>query len=145
MHEITGRSKAVNTILTWTGPPVLVAVSIGVGRLSVVLAPGERPGQNSLFSTPALDLVLFGLTFVGCVVCFVWHRSALLTAAGVIAALWYYSELYLHRSTDPLSGLVYFVTGPLAIICGICGLVGFFSGLTRARRAQAAGTGVEPD
>ena len=47
--------------------------------------------------------------------------SALLTAAGVIAALWYYSELYLHRSTDPLGGLVYFVTGPLAIICGICG------------------------
>lgn len=130
------RDRGRSEVVTWALPPVLLATSIGVARLSIELAPGERPGRESLFSTPALDLLLFGLALASCVVCFVWRRSALLTAAGAIGAQWYYSELYLSRSTDPLAGLVYVITAPLAAICGVCGLVAFFSGRSQRSRAQ---------
>jgi hypothetical protein len=136
MREITGPSTVVNTILTWTIPPLLTAASIGVGYLSVALVPGEIPDDETLL-TRALDVLLFGLVLVGCGACFVWHRSAPFTALGVIVALWYYSDLYLHRSTDPLGGLVYFATIPLAALCAVCGLVGFFSGRKRARQKRA--------
>jgi hypothetical protein len=130
----------MSTFLTWTVPLVLLAAAMEVARQSIRLAPGEVPGSKSLFSTPALDLVLMGLAVGSCVACFVWPRSALVTAGGFIAVLWYYSELYLHRSTDPLAGLVYLLTAPLAGVCAICGLAGFLSGRSRRARAVQAAT-----
>ena len=120
----------------------ILATSAAVARLSIRLAPGERPGRDSLFSTPALDMVLFALVVAACVACFLWPRSALLSAAGSIWALWYYSGLYLHRSTDPLAGMVYVMTAPLAAACAVCGLVGFLR--TRSRRARPAQKAGEP-
>jgi hypothetical protein len=125
------RSSAV---LTWTMPFILAGASLAAGWESMRLAPGEVPGAKSEFSTPLLDLVVFGLAVMACIACYVWDRSALLTAATTIGALWYYSELYLHASTDPLAGTVYLVTLPLAVACAICGIAGFVFGIQRRRR-----------
>src|SRR5258705_1446003 len=139
MGESARRSRVVGTILTWTIPFVLFAASMEVARQSIRLAPGERDGMNSLFSTPALNLALLGLAVGSCAACYVWPRSALLTAAGSIWALWYYSQLYFHRSTDPLAGLVFLETVPVAAVCAIFGVVGFVYGrATPARAARAA-------
>ncbi|WP_155372811.1 hypothetical protein [Catellatospora vulcania] len=140
MRETTARFGPLNTILTWAVPPLLFAAAMVVGTLSIRWAPGDIPGRESLYSTLALDLVLYGLVLLACAACFRWPRSALLTAMGVIGALSHYSLLYLHRSTDPLAGMIFIITVPLGALCAACALIAFLVSLSRNRRVQAAGS-----
>src|SRR5262245_49402308 len=134
-----GDRRLVRVILTWTLPLLLVASAVTAARESIRLAQGMHNEHGKVYSTPSLDLLMFGLVLAGCVVCFRLPSSALLTAAGCVGVLWYYSDLIMQADRgNPLQGMVYFVTFPCAVVCVSCGVLGFVQGWRKRRRADPA-------
>jgi hypothetical protein len=151
MGEITEWPSGVRSILTWVVPPALTVASLVAGYESVIRAhesarlaceSAKLAGQNvgrcdRAFSDEAMNsLIVLALTLLGCVICFLLPRSALVTAAGQVGALVFHTGFYFHWSASPLAGVLLMVTAPAALGCAACGLIAYLR--DRRRRTFAA-------